>query len=656
MKFVCPNCKAKYQIADEKIQGRTLKMDCRRCSTSITIRGDLPQQVDDIEEARPASVRPPAASASASRRPAGAATGGSSVGAAPTRGRPGHASGGSAPGASQSSLHGGSLHGGPLHGALGADFRRGSLAPENRPAPERPSVLDQWHVAINDVPVGPMRREEITRKIATGAVHAESLAWREGFDDWRPVRDIPELAALLRRAEPVRPDPAPGRGLPAPRAGLATAGSRLAAASPSRLGGGAGRPQPAAAAARSTASPATGGNVVPIGGRMGGAAPALDAPIDEEDEQEEATQIASAADLGLLAMEPEPAPKPAPEKARMPAPAPPRKDPTGATKGARPAPPEPAKPAAKAPAAPVKAPDPVVAAPAEKSFTTEDGLPPLIDGRPSTPFAAPPAAVPAPAPLPIAATAPVAEPEPRRRGLGPGAMMGIAGAVAFGAVFAFVAAQRMFPATTPTAPAVATVTPPPAPAPAAPEVEIDPPVATETTAPAVEEPPAAPVPAGGAATGGHHTGGARPPASGGSTGAGAAGANKALTGDFARFAEEGGPAPIEGGATTRRLGDEGARAGAELTSDQIAHVVTRERTGLQRCWETAIRGLRETPTVRIDVDLTIGSSGTVTNAAARGPAVGTLSDCIERSVRRWRFPASSGTSRTSFPVVFSGTS
>ena len=31
MKFLCSNCKAKYQIADEKVAGRTLRMTCRRC-------------------------------------------------------------------------------------------------------------------------------------------------------------------------------------------------------------------------------------------------------------------------------------------------------------------------------------------------------------------------------------------------------------------------------------------------------------------------------------------------------------------------------------------------------------------------------------------------------------------------------------------------
>ena len=64
--------------------------------------------------------------------------------------------------------------------------------------------------------------------------------------------------------------------------------------------------------------------------------------------------------------------------------------------------------------------------------------------------------------------------------------------------------------------------------------------------------------------------------------------------------------------------------------------------------------MSEVPDTRMDVDITIGASGTVTRAAARGVGVGNLSDCIERNVRRWHFPASGGESQTTFPVVFRG--
>jgi hypothetical protein len=56
----------------------------------------------------------------------------------------------------------------------------------------------------------------------------------------------------------------------------------------------------------------------------------------------------------------------------------------------------------------------------------------------------------------------------------------------------------------------------------------------------------------------------------------------------------------------------------------------------------------------MDVDLTVGASGTVTQATTRGTGVGNLGACIERSVRRWRFPQSGDTSQASFPMVFRG--
>jgi predicted Zn finger-like uncharacterized protein len=37
MKFLCPSCKAKYQIADDKVAGRSVRMKCRKCGFVIPI-------------------------------------------------------------------------------------------------------------------------------------------------------------------------------------------------------------------------------------------------------------------------------------------------------------------------------------------------------------------------------------------------------------------------------------------------------------------------------------------------------------------------------------------------------------------------------------------------------------------------------------------
>ena len=40
MKFLCDQCKAKYQIADEKVAGKTVRMKCRKCGHLIEVRAD----------------------------------------------------------------------------------------------------------------------------------------------------------------------------------------------------------------------------------------------------------------------------------------------------------------------------------------------------------------------------------------------------------------------------------------------------------------------------------------------------------------------------------------------------------------------------------------------------------------------------------------
>ncbi len=179
MKFLCGNCKAKYQIPDEKVVGRTLRMKCRRCNHDILIDGHA---MPTAASGQGAPARRPGGS-SVSVMPPGAMRSGSGAGPLPARPAP------PVPGVARSK---------PPPSALNADFRRHVAAP---PAvPGRSAPYDLWHVAIQDVPVGPMTRDELSRKIEASAVNAQSLCWREGMDDWRPMGELAELAALLRRS------------------------------------------------------------------------------------------------------------------------------------------------------------------------------------------------------------------------------------------------------------------------------------------------------------------------------------------------------------------------------------------------------------------------------------------------------------------------
>ena len=56
MKFLCPSCKAKYQIGDEKVAGRSVRMKCRKCGYVIQV-----SSVAGLGDALPGSEPPPAA-------------------------------------------------------------------------------------------------------------------------------------------------------------------------------------------------------------------------------------------------------------------------------------------------------------------------------------------------------------------------------------------------------------------------------------------------------------------------------------------------------------------------------------------------------------------------------------------------------------------
>ena len=90
-----------------------------------------------------------------------------------------------------------------------------------------------------------------------------------------------------------------------------------------------------------------------------------------------------------------------------------------------------------------------------------------------------------------------------------------------------------------------------------------------------------------------------------------------------------------------------------LDGNGVRATVTTNKPRLQRCYERAIRGQQSPQSVRLDVSVTVAASGRVKEVSADGNGPGGLAECIEASVRRWRFPASSEGGPAKFPIVFS---
>lgn len=103
-----------------------------------------------------------------------------------------------------------------------------------------------------------------------------------------------------------------------------------------------------------------------------------------------------------------------------------------------------------------------------------------------------------------------------------------------------------------------------------------------------------------------------------------------------------------------QAGSAPARSAAGLDSAAISRVISQNQPSLQQCYERAVRGMPIAQSLRINVHVVIGASGTVTRAQASGDSLPGLNTCIENAVKRWQFPAAPGGGETRFPVVFSG--
>ena len=224
MRFLCEQCKAKYQIADEKVAGKTVRMKCRKCGHLIEVKAD----VTETSVASKAPPPPDPAEADDATR-VGVDVNAILKSAQPSRDtttKPAAPRPGAKPGlatslaAAKPQKPAAPPHHGP--GALAGAFQKTTAGhhTDERSLLEI-STSSEWYVAINGVPVGPVRIAELRRKASTGAITEESLVWQEGMEEWRSLRIVGELAAIVQDGmsaeRPSLVTPAPTSAPVAPR-------------------------------------------------------------------------------------------------------------------------------------------------------------------------------------------------------------------------------------------------------------------------------------------------------------------------------------------------------------------------------------------------------------------------------------------------------
>ena len=732
MKFLCDNCKAKYQIGDDKVAGKTVRMKCRRCGfdihvnastlveetsaapwpdASATMQGSMAIVTPEVAAAlglrmptapgapaapgaprplaaaslpKPAIPRavaaprpivpappPPAAEPKAEWNPedgepedestaimtiplriAVAAAQAATSASAPSPATPTPAAAAPAarpltatprpapaatprpapasptlratapapragvlrpPGAPAETASPSAVK--PAPGGVAGAFARAAVVPE----PAAPAVAqDGWYVGITGAPFGPATLDAVREKCRSGDITADSLVWRDGLGEWKPLRTFPGLFAVFNTVNSAIEDPPTNVVNDDNIVNFASKGSAASSASAARVASlasnvPAATPTPAPSAQSPTSTPST--PSTPAAHQ-----PLVAAPAPSPEPPYAVSAFASPMGRGSAATailtdvfpdragNPFAALEPLPHSAT-----------NGASYGEKPilgilA--DPFAPPATAPTEPPP-PDPAAAL-----------LPPASTIASS--------AAPAPSRIPSGVgSIPVEIDEsvvPKRRSPPhPLAYAFIAFAAVFGGVAAYVLLsnpQQIVVVQTALSASVAALQP-----------STDKPEASATVAVGelTTDSSGAPV----VRVGGPSTGGPRPKASSSSAPIDTSGFTSTIPGPSTAQV----PPPVA--------------AGSQLSAGEIQGVVAQNQSIVKRkCWQPALesRAANAPTNARVNGAITIGASGNVESSSANGgekdfPG---LASCIASRMKSWKFPPSSGATPVNVPFVFAG--
>lgn len=213
MRFLCPKCKAKYQIADEKLEGRAVRMKCRKCAHVIEVPTPSSVAASLPAPATPSALapKPPPPQPKSSLKSTAARFSGSpppkpaAPRAAPPRPASPRPETSPRPTPSPGFVAPKTKSEPPPSGGLASAFNQRVREPQTSDVSAAIEVLsagagEEWYVGINGVPLGPVRLSTLRQKAAQALIDEDSLVWREGFEEWLPLRTFPELVLLVREA------------------------------------------------------------------------------------------------------------------------------------------------------------------------------------------------------------------------------------------------------------------------------------------------------------------------------------------------------------------------------------------------------------------------------------------------------------------------
>jgi predicted Zn finger-like uncharacterized protein len=175
MRFVCESCQTRYVISDERAQGRTLKVRCKKCGQIIVVKPEGPQRAGEPE------TEP-------------------SIGLTSTRD---------------------SFKQRDLDDEATQTAETGSLARrEDLTGKAAPSGVGEgaevpaWHVISTGQQLGPLPLSALIEKMIAGEMTARAYVWRDGLMGWKRAEEVPEVARWLPARRPSTPPLPTGNSRP----------------------------------------------------------------------------------------------------------------------------------------------------------------------------------------------------------------------------------------------------------------------------------------------------------------------------------------------------------------------------------------------------------------------------------------------------------
>ena len=189
MKFTCDKCHTKYSISDEKVKGKVLKIRCKNCSNIMVVREQKSADDGGAKEKKPnkslglASLAKKEEKRRVLQGPFG-----------------GPRQGGAAPALKLASQ--------PASQPKGANaflYQPTTLSVPPGFSKDEPPIAEEWYLSVDGNQFGPMEFSELGSRIKRGEAPSDAYVWQDGFADWKPIADVPDLSSFVPRTPPPPP-------------------------------------------------------------------------------------------------------------------------------------------------------------------------------------------------------------------------------------------------------------------------------------------------------------------------------------------------------------------------------------------------------------------------------------------------------------------